>query len=99
MLNREEAAEEKHSFNSSLPSNTSPLGGFLKTPSTKKLKEVFEFDVVSCPSVILLDGFILYFFSCLIHNFSTSGDTHRDYITLGIAGGRLTPFLCRDKNH
>lgn len=66
-------------------------------PCTKKLKEVLEFDVVSCPSVILLDGFILYFFSRLIHNFSTGRDTHRGYITPGIAGGRLAPFLRRDK--
>jgi len=89
---------ETGSFNSSLPSNTSLLGGFLKIPCTKKLEEVLEFDVVSCPSVISLDDFILYFFSHFIHSFSMSGDPDRDYLTLGVAGGRLALFLCRDKN-
>lgn len=40
---------------------------------------MFKFAVVSCPSVISLDGFLGF----LMHSFSTSGDTCGDYITLG----------------
>lgn len=41
---------------------------------------MLKFDVVSCPSVILLDSFSLAF---LMHSFGTSRDTCGDYITLG----------------
>lgn len=41
---------------------------------------MLKFDVVSCPSVILLDCFSLGF---LRDSFGINGDTCEDYITLG----------------
>lgn len=52
----------------SLPSNTSLLGGVLKNPYTKKLKEALWFDVASCSSywMVFPCVFTVVYYSALV---------------------------------